>query len=76
MKTPYNPDFSQGLSGPYDDLVKTNRPAIWCGLGSWHAGGGNVLRGDGSVSFLSATTPQTILGKLGTVDDGNADSNQ
>ena len=75
-KTPYNPDFSQGLSGPYDDLVKTKRPAIWCGLGSWHAGGGNVLKGDGSVSFLSATTPQTILGKLGTVDDGNADSNQ
>ncbi|MBP5621716.1 MAG: DUF1559 domain-containing protein, partial [Thermoguttaceae bacterium] len=77
-KIPYC-GVANGIDGPYDHLVANDRngsnAAINCGLGSWHAGGCNVLKGDGSVSFMSATTPQTILGYLATVDDGNTQSN-
>lgn len=77
-KTPYTA-LNNGIDGPYDHLAKTGAPnsaSINCGLGSWHAGGANFLRGDGSVIFMGSTTPQAILGKLATVDDGNSDSNQ
>ena len=78
-KTPYAGVLNNGIDGPYDHLSKNDvvsSAAIMCGLGSWHAGGANFLRGDGSVIFMGSTTPQAILGKLATVDDGNSDSNQ
>ncbi len=74
-KTPYVKWISSGISGPYDDLAANNAPSINCGLGSWHASGCNVLKADGSVTFLSSTTPQRILGYLASVDDGNTESN-
>jgi len=70
-KTPYLNHIANGIDGPYDNLVSNGRAAINCGLGSWHASGCNLLMADGSVKFMSSTTPQTILGKLATVDDGN-----
>ncbi|MBQ9873598.1 MAG: DUF1559 domain-containing protein [Thermoguttaceae bacterium] len=72
-KTPYT-DLANGIDGPYDHLAANSHASINCGLGSWHASGANFLRADGSVSFMSSTTPQAILGKLATVDDGNADT--
>ena len=74
-KTPYS-EVANGIDGPYDHLVKNNVAAINCGLGSWHAGGANFLRGDGSVIFMGSTTAHAIIGKLATVDDGNSDVNQ
>ena len=73
-KTPYSV-LANGIDGPYDHLAKNNNASINCGLGSWHASGANFLYGDGSVHFLGSTTPQTILGQLATVDDGNTESN-
>ncbi len=73
-KTPYS-NLANGIDGPYDHLASNNHASINCGLGSWHASGANFLKGDGSVTFMSSTTPQHILGKLATVDDGNADTN-
>lgn len=73
-KTPYAPIFANGIDGPYDHLASSNWPSINSGLGSWHASGANFLYGDGSVHFLSSTTPQRILGYLATVDDGNTES--
>ena len=72
-KTPYSV-LANGVDGPYDHLAANNHASINCGLGSWHASGANVLRADGSVSFLSSTTAQAIIGKLATVDDGNSDT--
>jgi prepilin-type N-terminal cleavage/methylation domain-containing protein/prepilin-type processing-associated H-X9-DG protein len=69
-KTAYTA-LANGIDGPYDHLAANNQASINCGLGSWHASGANFLRADGSVSFMSSTTPQTILGCLATVDDGN-----
>ena len=73
-RTPYS-NLANGIDGPYDHLSANNHASINCGLGSWHASGCNALRADGSVSFLSSTTPQTILGYLATVDDGNTQGN-
>jgi prepilin-type processing-associated H-X9-DG protein len=39
-------------------------------LASTHSGGVNVLFGDGSVHFLSDSTPLVMLGRLSTRDDG------
>ena len=72
-KTPYSV-LAQGIDGPYDHLVSSKYAAINSGLGSWHASGANFLYGDGSVHFLSSTTPQRILGYLATVDDGNSET--
>jgi len=74
-KTPYTA-LANGIDGPYDHLAKNKNASINCGLGSWHASGANFLRADGSVMFMSSTTPQAILGRLATVDDGNTDQNQ
>jgi prepilin-type N-terminal cleavage/methylation domain-containing protein/prepilin-type processing-associated H-X9-DG protein len=73
-KTPYTA-LANGIDGPYDHLAKNQNASINCGLGSWHASGANFLRADGSVMFMSSTTPQTILGQLATVDDGNTEAN-
>ena len=73
-KTAYT-DLANGIDGPYDHLAANQHASINCGLGSWHASGCNVLRGDGSVSFLSSTTTQTVLGYLASVNDGNTQSN-
>jgi len=69
-KTPYS-NLANGIDGPYDHLASNNNASINCGLGSWHASGCNFLMADGSVRFMGSTTPQTVLGKLATVDDGN-----
>ncbi|MBQ1863700.1 MAG: DUF1559 domain-containing protein [Thermoguttaceae bacterium] len=68
-------NLANGIDGPYDHLAANNHASINCGLGSWHASGANFLRADGSVSFMSSTTTQVILGRLATVDDGNASTN-
>ncbi|MBR4752308.1 MAG: DUF1559 domain-containing protein, partial [Thermoguttaceae bacterium] len=73
-RTPYTL-LVNGIDGPYDDKVSDNAASINCGLGSWHASGANFLKGDGSVTFMSSTTPQSILGYLATVDDGNTQGN-
>lgn len=39
-------------------------------LNSTHGGGVNVLRADGSIAFVSQSTPLDTLGKLATRDDG------
>ena len=67
--------LANGIDGPYDHLAANNHASINCGLGSWHASGANFLRADGSVAFMSSTTTQVILGRLATVDDGNASTN-
>ena len=72
-RTPYT-ILANGIDGPYDHLAANGHASINCGLGSWHASGANFLKGDGSVTFMSSTTPQAILGRLATVDDGNADT--
>ena len=72
-KTPYSV-LANGIDGPFDHLASNKNASINCGLGSWHASGANFLYGDGSVHFLSSTTPQRILGYLATVDDGNTES--
>jgi prepilin-type processing-associated H-X9-DG protein len=41
-------------------------------LYSFHTGGVNVLRGDGSVAFLRDSTSPTVLGLLIIRDDGVA----
>ncbi len=69
-KTPYSV-VANGIDGPYDHQAANGHAAINCSLGSWHAGGCNLLMADGSVRFMGATTPQTVIGKLATVDDGN-----
>lgn len=74
QKTPYS-DCTNGIDGPFDNLVSSNMPAIWCGFGSWHPSGGNFLMGDGAVRFYSSSTPQSVLGKLATVNDGNSVEN-
>jgi prepilin-type N-terminal cleavage/methylation domain-containing protein/prepilin-type processing-associated H-X9-DG protein len=40
------------------------------GLSSYHAGGANVLFGDGSVRFLKSSVAQTIIWSLGTRSGG------
>lgn len=72
-RTPYTA-LANGIDGPYDHLAANHHASINCGLGSWHASGANFLKADGSVTFMSSTTPQAILGRLATVDDGNADT--
>ncbi len=72
-KTPYSV-LANGIDGPFDHLASNKNASINCGLGSWHASGGNFLYADGSVHFLGSTTPQRILGYLATVDDGNTES--
>lgn len=42
------------------------------GINSQHIGGANVLRGDGSVTFLSDGTPVSVLRALCIRDDGTA----
>ena len=69
-KTPYC-TLANGIDGPYDHQAANGHASINCGLGSWHASGANFLMLDGSVRFMGSTTPQTVLGKLATVDDGN-----
>ena len=73
-KTPYT-KLANGIDGPYDHLAANNNASINCGLGSWHSSGANFLRADGSVTFMGSTTPQAILGRLATVDDGNTETN-
>ncbi|MBN9118914.1 MAG: DUF1559 domain-containing protein [Planctomycetes bacterium] len=51
-----------GLSG---NCVGANVP-----LNSTHSGGANVVYGDGSVRFLSDSTPLNVLAQLATRDDG------
>ena len=68
-------NLANGIDGPYDHLAANGHASINCGLGSWHASGANFLRADGSVSFMSSTTTQVILGRLATVDDGNTGAN-
>ena len=68
--TPYT-NLAVGIDGPYDHLAANNHASINCGLGSWHASGANFLKGDGSVTFMSSTTTQTVLARLATVDDGS-----
>ncbi|MGH7199536.1 MAG: DUF1559 domain-containing protein [Planctomycetaceae bacterium] len=45
-------------------------PATVGGFGSWHAGGGQFLFGDGSVRFLSANITSTLFQALGHRADG------
>ena len=66
--TPVCP-LQNGIYGPNDGK---NTPAINSGFGSWHPAGANFLLGDGSVRFISRTTPHKMLAYLGSVNDGNA----
>jgi prepilin-type processing-associated H-X9-DG protein len=58
---PHRGNFLTGVStGPGQNLP----------LRSAHGGGVNALFGDGSVRFLTDTTPLEVLGRLATRDDG------
>ncbi|MBR5627026.1 MAG: DUF1559 domain-containing protein [Thermoguttaceae bacterium] len=61
--------LQNGIYGPNDGK---NGAAINAGFGSWHPAGANFLLGDGSVRFISRTTPHKMLAYLGNVKDGNA----
>ena len=62
-------NLQNGIYGPNDGK---NNAAINAGFGSWHPAGCNFLLGDGSVRFVSRTTPHKMLAYFATVDDGNA----
>ncbi|AMV19747.1 DUF1559 domain-containing protein [Planctomyces sp. SH-PL14] len=46
------------------------RLGTWSAPGSVHAGGMNVLMGDGAVRFLTENLDNTARGRLGTISDG------
>ena len=56
-----------GSGAPTGNCVGANIP-----LNSTHSGGVNVLFGDGSVRFLTDSTPLVVLAQLATRDDGIA----
>ncbi len=53
---------------PCHDVANNNEPF------SWHTGGCNFLMADGSVRFVSETTPLQILFAMGTRDGGEVAS--
>jgi len=44
----------------------------WGAVGSMHPGGANVVRADGSVGFVSESTPSTLLDQLDRMSDGKS----
>jgi prepilin-type N-terminal cleavage/methylation domain-containing protein/prepilin-type processing-associated H-X9-DG protein len=68
-------DNGSGLS--MNDWVCTgsNKAGTLCTygeIGSLHTGGANLLMADGSVHFVSQTTPQTLMEQLSTMQGGEA----
>ena len=56
--------------GPNDFKQSCYVPTHHYSFGSWHPAGCNFLMGDGSVRFISATTPYNMLAALANVSDG------
>lgn len=58
-----------GINRPHDPANPLNGPYAWR-AGSRHPGGCQILLGDGSVDFLSETTPITIIRSLVSMAGG------
>ncbi len=73
VMTGVNVGASSGLNNWTYPTLATTRPGqlgSWERSGSLHPGGVNFLFADGSVRFVSQTTPVTVLGRLATMDQG------
>lgn len=76
-------DTAEGINGPNTlpgrgSFALTAGGVIWgprlAGLSSWHLGGCNMGRADGSVRFVSENIPSIIMTQLTTRDGGEVGS--
>lgn len=58
------------ISNPACGNFVTGRLAEYGTVGSLHPGGANLVRADGSVSFVSESVPATLLDQLDRMSDG------
>lgn len=59
------------IGNNHDPLVNTPTGAsAWIGFNSYHAGGYNMVRADGSLSFVSTSTDRILLMRQGAMADG------